>query len=111
VRGYCFLWSFGAGDWVGDSWHGMAMAITTEYLSRYTFLELHLMELCSVMLCYTARVTHLKSSDTSTPSTYDHRFKRIGHPVYSAIHKLAYPLDNGLNSANRHITESRPLAA
>jgi hypothetical protein len=32
--------------------------------------------------------THLKSMDTSTSSTYDHRFKRIGHPVRSAIHKL-----------------------
>jgi hypothetical protein len=91
----------------------MAMAIATEYLSRYTFLELHLMELCSIMLCYTegARVTLLKSNDTSTPSTYDHRFKRICHPVRSGIHKLAYPLDNSLNSANRHSTESRPLAA
>ena len=24
----------------------------------------------------------------STPDTYDHRLKRIGHPVRSAIHKL-----------------------
>ena len=32
--------------------------------------------------------THLKSVNTPTSSTYDHRFKRIGHPVRSAIHKL-----------------------
>ncbi|KFY97672.1 hypothetical protein V498_01931 [Pseudogymnoascus sp. VKM F-4517 (FW-2822)] len=40
----------------------------------------------------------------STPRTitYDHRLKRIGHPVRSAIHKL-------LNRGNRHVVESETL--
>ena len=43
--------------------------------------------------------------------TYDHRLKRTEYPVWSTIHKLAYPLDNSLNRANRHTVESEPLAA
>ncbi|KFY17016.1 hypothetical protein V492_00944 [Pseudogymnoascus sp. VKM F-4246] len=39
------------------------------------------------------------------------KLKRIGHPVRSAIHKLAYPLADSLNRANRHSVESRSLAA
>ena len=48
---------------------------------------------------------------TGITFTYDHRLKRIGHPVRSAIHKLAYPLANSLNRANRHSVELQPLAA
>ena len=43
--------------------------------------------------------------------TYDHRLKRIGHPVRSAIHKLVIYLLFTLNRANRHSVESEPLAA
>lgn len=32
------------------------------------------------------------------------------NPVHSAIHKLAYPLDNSLNRTNRHSAEWGPLA-
>ena len=31
---------------------------------------------------------HIKTKTRATTSTYDHRLKRIGHPVRSAIHKL-----------------------
>ena len=44
-------------------------------------------------------------------STYDHRLKRIGYPVRSAIHKLVIQWINTLNRANRHSVESEPLAA
>ena len=43
--------------------------------------------------------------------TYDHRLKRIGHPVRSAIHKLVIQWIDALNRANRHSVESEPLAA
>jgi hypothetical protein len=43
--------------------------------------------------------------------TYDHRLKRTGHPVRSAIHKLQVPLAITLNRANRHSVEFKLLAA
>ena len=49
--------------------------------------------------------------DMPVATTYDHRLKRIGDLVRSAIHKLAYPLDYSLNRANRHREKSGPLAA
>jgi hypothetical protein len=75
---------------------------TSEYPSLYVF-DIFLLcgRYCKWYLCYSVRVTF----------TYDHRLKRIGHPVRSAIHKLAYPLDNSLNRANRYSAESRLLAA
>jgi hypothetical protein len=47
----------------------------------------------------------------STIVTYDHRLKRIGHPVRSAIHKLVIQWIDAINRANRHSVESEPLAA
>jgi hypothetical protein len=44
----------------------------------------------------------------STSTTYDHRLKRIGHPVRSAIHKLVVQWIDALNRANRHSVESEP---
>jgi hypothetical protein len=41
----------------------------------------------------------------------DHRLKRTGHPVRSAIHKLVIQWIDALNRANRHSVESEPLAA
>jgi hypothetical protein len=67
---------------------------------------------CSIGIEEMSLVTyHLLTSPLPTTSTYDHRLKRIGHPVRSTIHKLAYPVDNSLNRANRHSAESGPLAA
>jgi hypothetical protein len=57
--------------------------------------------LLMVVLYYNMRVT----------VTYDHRLKRIGHPVRSAIHKLVIYLLFTLNRANRHSVESEPLTA
>ena len=57
---------------------------------------------------------HMKFSVKRTKSatvTYDHRLKRPGHPVRSAIHKLHNHLDSSLNCANRHSVKFRPLAA
>jgi hypothetical protein len=48
---------------------------------------------------------------TQRTVTYDHRLKRIGHPVRYATHKLVIHLLITLNRANRNSVESEPLAA
>ena len=51
------------------------------------------------------------SPNTSLNVTYDHRLKRIRHPIQPAIHKLVIQWLFALNRANRHSVESKPLAA
>jgi hypothetical protein len=54
----------------------------------------------SVFLIWASSPHPLIECHTLKTITYDHKLKRIGHPVRSAIHKLGYPLDNSLNQAS-----------
>jgi hypothetical protein len=64
-----------------------------------------------ISLPFRASTSPLICHHTRRTITYDHRLKRIGHPVRSAIHKLVIQWIDALNRANRHSVESEPLAA
>ena len=59
-----------------------------------------------MMLCFDMCACLIPPSSRQT-STYDHRLKRTGHLVRSAIHKLDVP--DTLNRADRHSVQSEPL--
>jgi hypothetical protein len=77
----------------------------SEYQLLYVFVFVVLLLSASLNLLLLALGTTDMKSRKSITVTYDHRLKRTGHPVRSAIHKLQDHLDNSLNRANRHSVE------